>query len=57
MDKIENYFEILKSTLHLLFQIKHSLSIEIRSIFILSQIVKFSENIKIINKRNFDNLK
>ncbi len=56
-EKLQNYFEALKSTLQVLFQIRHSLSIVIRRIFILSQIVKISENLKIINKRTFDNLK
>ena len=46
-EKIQNYFEALKSTLQVLFQIRHSLSIVIRRIFILSQIVKISEEFKI----------
>ena len=53
--KIQKYFETLKSTLHFLFQIRHSLSIVIRRIYILSQIVKISENLKLLNKRTFDN--
>ena len=56
-EKIQKYFEALKSTLQVLFQIRHSLSIVIRRIFILSQIVKISENLKLINKRTLDNLK
>ena len=35
-EKLQNYFKALKSTLRVLFQIRHSLSIVIRRIFILS---------------------
>ncbi len=49
-------FQTLKSTLQVIFQIKNSLKIVIRSIYLLSQIVKISEGLKLIKQRSFEKI-
>ena len=55
-EKTQQFFQTLKSTLQVIFQIRNSLKIVIRSIYLLSQIVKISEGLKLINQRSFEKL-
>ena len=52
-EKTQQFFQTLKSTLQVIFQIRNSLKIVIKSIYFFSQIVKISEGLKLINQRSF----
>ena len=56
-EKTQQFFQTLKSTLQVIFQIRNSLKIVIKSIYLLSQIVKISEELKLINQRSFEKVK
>ena len=52
-EKTPQFFQTLKSNLQVIFQIRNSFKIVIKSIYLLSQIVKISEGLKLINQRSF----
>ena len=53
----DKYFDILKFALQIILQIRFTLNFSISKVYFLSQIVKFGENLKKIDKFNETNLK
>ena len=56
-EETQHFFDALKSSIQIIFQIRYYLQIVIRRIFIISQIVRFLESLKLIKQMTFDNLK